>query len=295
MTASPTLRRLAQQRPPAVPQEQCELCSQAIPSEHRHLLEMPGRQVRCVCSPCSVLFARENRVQAFDPDVHGRARLTVAEHVRDERLDGVPPGSVHDERLAGGPAGAVLAERPDSVPLGAVVAERPDGGPPGAVVGQHLEGVPAGDERDSAASVASGGSKFRLIPDRRLYLADFDLSDAVWDQLRIPVGIAFVLADGTAFYPGVLGATQAFLDPELWQQVQERNPVLRGMQPQVEALLVNHVGDAREHYLVPIDACYRLVGLIRLTWRGLTGGSEVWAEINAFFRALKEVAHAADR
>ena len=55
----------------------------------------------------------------------------------------------------------------------------------------------------------------------------------------------------------------------------------------VEALLVNRVGSAREYFLVPIDECYRLVGLIRIHWRGLSGGSLVWGEIAAFFDDLR--------
>ena len=56
---------------------------------------------------------------------------------------------------------------------------------------------------------------------------------------------------------------------------------------------MNRVGHARgsspaEYYLVPIDECYKLVGLIRSHWRGLSGGTEVWREIGAFFAALKK-------
>jgi hypothetical protein len=39
---------------------------------------------------------------------------------------------------------------------------------------------------------------------------------------------------------------------------------------------------------VPIDECYKLVGLIRAHWRGLSGGTEVWREIQSFFSALKK-------
>ena len=42
-----------------------------------------------------------------------------------------------------------------------------------------------------------------------------------------------------------------------------------------------------EYYLAPIDQCYRLVGLIRAHWRGLSGGTEVWREIAQFFDELK--------
>jgi hypothetical protein len=65
------------------------------------------------------------------------------------------------------------------------------------------------------------------------------------------------------------------------------------MQPDVEALLVNRVGHARgfaapEYYVLPIDLCYKLVGLIRGNWRGLSGGTEVWQEIGRFFDGLKQ-------
>jgi hypothetical protein len=51
----------------------------------------------------------------------------------------------------------------------------------------------------------------------------------------------------------------------------------------VEALLVNRARGTRQHFLVPIDDCYRLAGLIRTRWRGLSGGEEVWKEIDRFF------------
>jgi hypothetical protein len=70
------------------------------------------------------------------------------------------------------------------------------------------------------------------------------------------------------------------------------NPPLVAMQPDVEALLVNRLGARRgfaasEYYLAPIDACYQLVGLIRLHWRGLSGGTEVWQALSRFFAELQ--------
>jgi hypothetical protein len=45
-----------------------------------------------------------------------------------------------------------------------------------------------------------------------------------------------------------------------------------------------------ECLLVPVDACYRLVGLVRLHWRGFDGGADAWREIDNFFDALREQA-----
>jgi hypothetical protein len=53
-------------------------------------------------------------------------------------------------------------------------------------------------------------------------------------------------------------------------------------------LLVNTTRDADEHWIVPIDDCYRLVAVIRREWRGLSGGSRVWPAIDGFFQALNE-------
>ena len=66
-----------------------------------------------------------------------------------------------------------------------------------------------------------------------------------------------------AFYPGPMGATESLLDLGAWETLEEANPVLVTIEPDVEALLVNRARGAREHWLVPIDECYGLVGLIR--------------------------------
>jgi hypothetical protein len=147
---------------------------------------------------------------------------------------------------------------------------------------------------------AASRGKYRLIPDRRLYLQDFQLSDAQWERLRIPVDMAFFFYSTpaervVAFYPSPLGPTESLLELATWDELVERNPVLTGLQRDVEALLVNRARGAREHFLVPLAECYSLVGLIRLHWRGLSGGQEVWQEIGRFFAALRERARAAGR
>lgn len=140
---------------------------------------------------------------------------------------------------------------------------------------------------------AAGGSHYRLIPDRRLSIEDFALDDVGWAKLRIPVDIAFFFHNSEgervdAFYPSPMGATQSLLEFEAWDELERDNPVLASLEPDVEALLVNRARGSRQHFVVPIDDCYRLVGLIRARWRGLSGGEEVWKEIGAFFEDLSK-------
>jgi len=197
-------RRELQERTAA--QERCELCSAPIPSEHRHVLDLRGRELLCVCRACAILF------------------------------------------------------------------DRP----------------------------AAGGGQMRLVGDRRLRLEDFELDDAMWADLRLPVDLAFFFHSSPdervmAFYPSPMGPTESLLALEAWQQLEAANPVLATLAPDVEALLVYRVRGARRHWIVPIDDCYALVGLIRTAWRGLTGGSEVWRQIAAALDDLDQRSRTASR
>jgi hypothetical protein len=137
----------------------------------------------------------------------------------------------------------------------------------------------------------AGGGRYRLVPERVLRLDGFELGDLAWEQLRIPVDMAFFFTSSLhgrvmAFYPSPMGATESQLQLDAWDEVQRANPVLATMEPDVEALLVNRAKGARQHWLVGIEDCYRLVALIRMRWRGFTGGKEVWMEIERFFDGL---------
>ena len=148
---------------------------------------------------------------------------------------------------------------------------------------------------EACAMLFSGqaGGRYRRVPRRVRFLADLRLTDASWEGLGIPIDLAFFLhstpAEGViAVYPSPAGATESLVSPEAWEALAEDNPVLRDLEPDVEALLVNRVGGARDYYRVGIDECYKVVGLIRTRWRGLSGGHEVWEEIRGHFVALKE-------
>jgi hypothetical protein len=138
---------------------------------------------------------------------------------------------------------------------------------------------------------AAGGGHFRLVPDRRLRLDGFELDDVTWANLRIPVEMAFFFHNSqagkvVAYYPSPMGPTESLLELDAWEDLEAANPVLRSLEPDTEALLVNRSRGERRYFLVPLEDCYRLVALIRTRWRGLSGGSEVWEEIESFFAAL---------
>jgi len=140
-------------------------------------------------------------------------------------------------------------------------------------------------------------SRYKRVSRCTQYLVDFEMSDMQWESLLIPINMVFMFRSSLegrviALYPSPAGAVEAILPLEEWGEIVEQNPGLRRMQTDVEALLVNRVGHARgtgraEYYIAPIDECYKLVGLIRANWKGLSGGTEVWSEIGRFFAELK--------
>jgi hypothetical protein len=187
---------------PAV--ERCDLCGDAIPEEHPHLVDVRARSLLCACRGCSILFAADG----------------------------------------------------------------------------------------------SGGGHYRSVPDRWLAFPDFRLSRAGWEALQIPVSVAFFFRNSeldrvAAFYPGPAGATESLLSLEAWDEVVAANPALASLAPDVEAFLVRTGRDGpAECFLVPIDACYELVGHLRRLWRGFDGGREAHAALDAFFARVRGRARA---
>jgi hypothetical protein len=146
----------------------------------------------------------------------------------------------------------------------------------------------------------AGAGHYRVVGDRRLRLEDFQLDDATWAELRLPVDMAFFFRHSAedrvvAYYPSPMGPTESLLTLDAWSALEAANPVLGTLEPDVEALLVNRSLGARQHWIVPIDECYGLVGLIRTTWRGFTGGAEVWQGIRHRFEELDRRSRPASR
>ncbi|MGW3356680.1 DUF5947 family protein [Streptomyces bungoensis] len=185
--------RSAADRAAAAGAETCELCAASVAGEHPHLYDTGADEVRCVCRPCSVLFADDG----------------------------------------------------------------------------------------------SGQGRYRLVPRRRLRLPPVDTA-----VLGVPVGLVFFVprSDGTvgAQGPSPAGAMRWEVDAAAWQRLAATDPRLAAMTPDVEALLVNTVRGLDEHWIVPVDDCYRMIALIRREWRGLSGGGRVWPAVEQFFRELTE-------
>jgi hypothetical protein len=190
-----TLQALRRYVPAKQAGEQCDLCSQSLASNHRHLLELKRRQIVCACEACTLLFSNQSN------------------------------------------------------------------------------------------------PRYRAIPRRRKLLVDFHMDDELWEDMSLPIGLAFFFVSSgagktLAFYPSPAGAIESLIDLPAWNELINRNPALGAMEPDVEALLVNRIGDRCDYFLAPIDECYKLVGLIRSHWRGLSGGAEVWERVSEFFERL---------
>jgi len=141
----------------------------------------------------------------------------------------------------------------------------------------------------------AGGNHFKAVPDRYVAFTDIHLSPSQWDSLQIPVSVAFFFVNSTigrvaAFYPSPAGATESLLSLDVWDDLVGANPQLATLLPDVEAILVrtDRATNDVEVYLVPIDACYELVGHLRRLWQGFDGGAEAHEALELFFFGVRD-------
>jgi hypothetical protein len=140
------------------------------------------------------------------------------------------------------------------------------------------------------------GQRYKRVPRRVRVLPGFHMTEAEWDSLLVPINMAFFFESSAAarviaIYPSPAGATESQLPLETWDQIVSENPELLAMEPDVDALLVNRLGAGRgfpmnQYFLLPIDECFKLVGLVRSNWRGLSGGDELWLALQTYFASL---------
>jgi hypothetical protein len=136
-------------------------------------------------------------------------------------------------------------------------------------------------------------ARFLRIPRRIERLDQLAIDPLAWDAMMLPINLVFFVrqVDGAtqAFYPSPAGAMSSLVEMPNLQALFPDQPAINGLAPEVEALLVNRIGDKTSSFIVPIDACYRLVGTIRTHWRGLSGGHDVWQAIADFFAELDRI------
>ncbi|HET8978720.1 MAG TPA: DUF5947 family protein [Solirubrobacteraceae bacterium] len=140
-------------------------------------------------------------------------------------------------------------------------------------------------------AMRAGEGDYRPTGNRTLALPDLTLPDDVWASLGIPIGLAFFMRSTVtecvlAMYPSPAGATESELRFDSWSRVCELNPILSGLEPDIEGLIVNRLSDPPVYAIAPIDRCYALTGAVKATWDGISGGAGVDRAVTRFFDEL---------
>jgi hypothetical protein len=212
-----------------------------------------------------------------------RRRADAVARLRSLARGGVPPGA--------GPGAGGGVPAGDSVPV-----ERCD--ICNAIVPDDHRHLLQLEERrivcacEACWALHSGDAEYRPAGMRTIWLDELDFDDELWGMFQIPIGLAFFMRSSVtggivAFYPSPAGATESELALEPWEALTARNPVLEELDPDAEALIVNRLSDPHQHVIAPIDACYRLVGLIKSRWEGISGGDALDRAVPEFFADLR--------
>jgi hypothetical protein len=132
--------------------------------------------------------------------------------------------------------------------------------------------------------------RYRVVPERYASLTDAD--GGRWDQLDIPIGLAFLFYNSAigrvaALYPSPAGVTESTLPLDAWSDIVASAPELSSLAPDVEAVLVRRTRGHHDTFIVPIDACYELAGIVRRDWRGFDGGEVAARTIEEFFDRVR--------
>ena len=222
------------------------------------------------------------RGRLVDDKVAARRRSTMVANLR--RLASGAPG-------AAGPGAGTLEESCDLCGVG--------------IQEKHNHLLQLTDRRilcvcTSCWAQRSADPEYRPTGTRVLWLEGFELSDDVWGRLQIPIGLAFFMwSSGTgamvAMYPSPAGATESELELEAWEDLKRANPVLETLEPDAEALVVNRISEPPQFAIVPIDECYAIVGAVKSSWEGISGGAAIEREVPGFFERIRGRAAATGR
>ncbi len=146
---------------------------------------------------------------------------------------------------------------------------------------------------ESCWAMRSGDPQYRPVGTRTSWLPDLELSDERWASFGIPIGLAFFMRSSvtggmTGLYPSPAGATECELDLSAWDALRADNPVLESLEADSEGLIVNRLSNPPQYAIAPIDDCYRLVGLVKASWEGISGGTGLELALRGFFDELRE-------
>jgi hypothetical protein len=139
----------------------------------------------------------------------------------------------------------------------------------------------------------SGDPELRPTGSRIVWLDDFDLPEELWARLEVPIGLAFFMRSSSvggmvAMYPSPAGATESELKLGAWEDLLALNPELESLEPDAEALVVNRISEPSSYVIAPIDECYALVGAIKVSWEGISGGDAIERAVPTFFERLRQ-------
>ncbi|MGW3960965.1 DUF5947 family protein [Amycolatopsis sp. NPDC005003] len=135
------------------------------------------------------------------------------------------------------------------------------------------------------------GTRYRAVPERYLWDPLRPIARLDWRRLGIPARFAFFVPCGTgvtAFQPGPAGATETALPPGLWAELSAGHPLLATAEPDVEAIVFRGRECGTDCFLVPVDVCYRLAGVVRRYWTGCDGGAELAERVGELFAEIEQ-------
>jgi hypothetical protein len=137
------------------------------------------------------------------------------------------------------------------------------------------------------------GARYLRVERRASRLLEIDVDDSTWADMGVPVGLAFFTVrsrtgEVVATFPGRAGIIESFVPLKTWSELERRFPVLKGIQPDVEALLARRTARHQDYFQVSIDHCYELSGLLRSADAPLS--SPELAVVHGFFARLEEQA-----
>ena len=243
-------------------------------------IRLEGHCVGCAASASTLELGIRQALEASAPDLEG---LEV-EGVLDEPTHAAPPGAILLPMAGAAPAPAAHREEETCELCGLGISD------------EHKHLIHLEERRivctcATCWSIRSGDAEFRPVGNRRVWLDELRVTDDQWAAFGIPIGLAFFMISSVtggviALYPSPAGATESELDLRAWASLCEANPELE-LEPDSEALIVNRLGDEPQQMIAPIDAAYGLVGVVKASWEGITGGAGVPAAVSAYLEELR--------